>query len=61
MELLEIKHPDTIFTEDFLVREYTRVGFNKIMMGVMKFNQIQTYLCDAPGSKYFKISKEIPP
>lgn len=33
MHLLEIKHPDTIFTEKFLVREFTRVGFNKILFG----------------------------
>jgi len=44
-----------------LLREYTRVGFNKILMGVMKFSHIQSYLCDAPASKYFKIAKGLPP
>jgi hypothetical protein len=45
MELLEIKYPGMDFTEEFLVREYTRAGFNKILMGTMKFNHILAYLC----------------
>ena len=61
MQLLEIKHPDTNFSEEFLVREYTRVGFNKILNGVMKFSHIHSYLCEAPDSKYFKTTKVVPP
>lgn len=61
MELLEIKHPDTPFTEEFLLREFTRVGFNKIMFGTLKFNHICTYVCDYPGSKYFKTVRPVPP
>lgn len=61
MDLLEIKHPDTPFTENFLLREFTRVGFNKILMGTMKFSFILANLCEAPGSKYFAITKVCPP
>lgn len=61
MQLLEIKHPDIIFTEDFLLREFTRVGFNKISMSCLKFNHIATYLCDNPESRFFKSTKIIPP
>lgn len=50
MHLLEIKHPDAIFTEDFLIREFTRAGFNKILFGEMKFNQITTFVCDQPNT-----------
>ena len=61
MQLLEIKHIDTVFTEEFLLREFTRVGFNKILMEKMKFNHITAYLCDAPNSLYFKTTRVIPP
>lgn len=61
MELLEVKHPEATFTEEFLLREFTRVGFNKILMGIIKFNHIQSNLCEAPGSKYFKTTQPIPP
>lgn len=45
MDLLEIKHPGTPFTEQFLLREFTRVGFNKILMINMKFSHILAYVC----------------
>jgi hypothetical protein len=61
MQLLEIKHPDTLFTEEFLVREFNRVGFNKILMASIKFSQIANYLCDNPNSRFFRASKVIPP
>jgi len=61
MELLEFKHPEVIFTEEFLLREFTRVGFNKILMGVIKFSHIESNLCSAAGSKYFKTTQLVPP
>jgi hypothetical protein len=61
MQLLEIKHPDIIFTEDFLLREFTRAGFNKISMSSLKYNHIATYLCDNPESRFFRSTKIIPP
>ena len=30
-------------------------------MGVMKFSHIHAYLCETPGSKYFKTVKAVPP
>jgi len=30
-------------------------------MGVIKFNHIQSNLCEAPGSKYFKTTQTVPP
>lgn len=47
-------------TEDFLVREYTRVGFNKLMTRI-KFSHLASYLCDAEDSKYFRKSMVMPP
>ena len=44
-----------------MLREYTRVGFNKILMGPMKLNLILTHLCEAPDSRYFKTAKVVPP
>lgn len=61
MQLLEIKHPDIVFTEDFLLREFTRAGFNKISMSSLKYNHIATYLCDNPESRFFRSMKIIPP
>ena len=61
MDLLEIKHPGVPFTESFLLREFTRVGFNKILNEPLKLNHILAYVCEAPGSKYFKTSKVVPP
>lgn len=61
MQLLEIKHPGTPFTEDFLLREFSRVGFNKILMIPMKFSHIMNNVCEPPGSSYFKTTKVIPP
>lgn len=61
MQLLQSKYPDTIFTEEFLLREFTRVGFNKFFNGPMKFNQILTQICEGPNSRYFKSIKVIPP
>jgi hypothetical protein len=62
VQLLEIKHPDTPFTEEFLVREFNRIGFNKILMASVKYTQIAHYLCDNfPSSRFFRVIKIIPP
>ncbi len=57
-ELLEVTYPGVPFTEDFLRREFNRVGFNKILMAELKFTQIATYLCDnPPHSKYYRAAQ----
>lgn len=60
MKLLENHYPEAIFTEDFLVREYTRVGFNKLMTRI-KFSHMATFLCNDDDSEYFQFSVIMPP
>lgn len=55
MQLLEKTYPGMPFTQTFLHREFNRVGFNKIFMSEVKFNQIMGYLCEnPPHNKYFR-------
>ena len=44
MDLLTCYYPDVLFTEDFLLREFTRAGFNKTM-SIIKLSHISTYVC----------------
>jgi hypothetical protein len=60
IELLERSHPGANLTEEMLVREYTRAGFNKLMTRI-KFAHLASYLCDAEGSRYFRKSFVMPP
>lgn len=60
IELIELKHPGANLTEEMLIREYTRVGFNKLMTRI-KFSHLVSYLCDVEGSKYFKKTIIMPP
>lgn len=60
MDLLTCYYPSALFTEDFLLREFTRVGFNKTM-AVIKIAHICSYVCDPPGSRFFKINLLMPP
>ena len=49
-----------MFSEEFLVREYTRVGFNKLMTRI-KFSHLTTHLCNEEDSEYFQLSTVMPP
>ena len=60
INLLQCYYPDQLFTEDFLLREYTRVGFNKTM-SVIKLTHISSMLCDTPSSRFYVISTVLPP
>ena len=42
------------------MREYTRVGFNKLMTRI-KFSHLSSFLCEGEGSKYFRKSMVMPP
>jgi hypothetical protein len=58
MDLLEATYPGVPFTDEFLRREFNRVGFNKILMAEVKFPQIANYLCDnPPHSKYYRATQ----
>lgn len=48
MQLLEKTYPGVPLSEALLHREFNRVGFNKIYMAEVKFNQIAGYICDNP-------------
>lgn len=62
MQLLEVKHNLTVFTEEFLLREFSRVGFNKVLLVPLRYNHIASYLCDNyPVSRYFRSTKVVPP
>lgn len=60
MDLLVCYYPEAHFTEDFLLREFTRVGFNKTMSQI-KLTHICAYVCDPPSSRFFKIGLVMPP
>ena len=60
LNLLSCYHSDQILTEDFLIREYTRIGFNKTLT-VIKLAHFWTYLCDSPSSRFYIISTVLPP
>ena len=60
INLLGCYYPNLLFTEGFLLREFTRVGFNK-PMSVIKMTHISAMLCDSPSSKYYVISSVLPP
>lgn len=60
MEMLCCYYPDAKFTESFLVREYTRVGFNKIMSEI-KITHINSFVCDVPSSQFYMIKHVLPP
>lgn len=60
INLLESRYPGANLTEDFLVREYTRVGFNKLMTRI-KFQHLASYLCEGEDSKYFRKTVIMPP
>ena len=62
MQLLEVKHPDELLTEEFLLREFSRVGFNKVLLVPLRYNHIANYLCDNyPVSRFFRSTKVVPP
>ena len=62
MQLLEVKYPDTLLTEEFLLREFSRVGFNKVLLVPLRYNHIANYLCDNyPVSRFFRSTKVVPP
>lgn len=59
MQLIEATYPGVPLTEGLIHREFNRVGFNKILMADLKFNQIANYLCDnPPHSRYYRSTKQ---
>lgn len=60
IELIEATYKGANLTEDMLMREYTRVGFNKLMTRI-KFSHLTNVLCEGDQPKYYLKALTMPP
>lgn len=57
---MEKVYKDANFTKDMLEREYTRIGFNKLMTRI-KFSHLTDFLCEGENAKYYMKAIVMPP